>query len=192
MNIKELNLKELNPAVYNPRIITEEEFEGLKKSLEVFGQQENLIVNKNKTIISGHQRYQAMLALGWEKAFCNVVELDEKTEKKLNVIMNSQAITGKFDDIKLLEILEELKLDDDYSSLRLNIIEPLDLSEIDYSVLDDEELDKQMSDMADDVRKAIVIEFSTDDYPIAYEIIKDLRKRYNYIGKIIIDNLQNV
>lgn len=130
MKLETIKLSELNPAEYNPRTITKEEFEGLKKSLETFGQQENLIVNKDMTVISGHQRLQAMKALGWTEAICNLVDLDKHQEKKLNVIMNSTAISGKYDDLKLSEILEELKLDDDYESLRLDKLEPLDLSDI--------------------------------------------------------------
>jgi ParB family chromosome partitioning protein len=128
MKLETLQLNNLNPADYNPRTISKDEFEGLKTSLKTFGQQENLIVNKDMTIISGHQRYNAMKALGWTEAVCNLVDLDKHEEKKLNVIMNSTAISGKYDDLKLSEILEELKLDDDYTSLRLNALEPLDLS----------------------------------------------------------------
>lgn len=130
MNLRTISLDKLNPADYNPREITKDEFEGLKTSLETFGQQENLIVNKDMTVISGHQRLEAMKALGWTEATCNVVDLDKHQEKKLNVIMNSTAITGKYDDLKLGEILEELKLDEDYESLRLDKLEPLDLSDI--------------------------------------------------------------
>lgn len=128
MKLETVKLDQMNPAEYNPRTITKEEFEGLKESLKTFGQQENLIVNKDMTVISGHQRLAAMKALGWTEAVCNIVDLDKHAEKKLNLIMNSPAISGKYDDLKLSEILEELKLDDDYESLRLNALEPLDLS----------------------------------------------------------------
>jgi DNA modification methylase len=130
MKLETIELSQLSPASYNPREISKEEFEGLKESLKTFGQQENLIVNKDMTIISGHQRYEAMKALKWTEAVCNMVDLDKHQEKKLNVIMNSTAISGKYDDLKLSEILEELKLDDDYESLRLDKLEPLDLSDI--------------------------------------------------------------
>jgi len=138
MNITTIALSNIDPAEYNPRTITKDEFDGLKKSLQTFGQQENLIVNKDMTLISGHQRMNAMLALGWTEAVCNVVDLDKHQEKKLNVIMNSQAIAGKFDELKLAEILEELKLDEDYEALRLNVLMPLDLSEQDISLPDSE------------------------------------------------------
>lgn len=133
MKLETIKLDQLNPAEYNPRIITREEFEGLKESLKTFGQQENLIVNKDMTVISGHQRLEAMKALGWAEAVCNMVALDKHAEKKLNVIMNSPAISGKYDDLKLSEILEELKLDDDYESLRFSKLGPLDLSNVNFN-----------------------------------------------------------
>lgn len=58
MKLETINLDKLNPAEYNPRTITDDEFNGLVESLKTFGQQENLIVNKDMTIISGHQRYE--------------------------------------------------------------------------------------------------------------------------------------
>lgn len=129
MNLQTLKLDDIKPAAYNPRIMTDEEFNGLVKSLEIFGQQENLIVNKDMTLISGHQRLEAMKFLSWTEATCNVVNLNKTQEKKLNVTMNNKAIAGKWDDLKLAEILEELRLDDDYEPLRLDKLEPLDLSE---------------------------------------------------------------
>jgi ParB-like chromosome segregation protein Spo0J len=128
MKVEQIDLKKLKGAEYNPRIITVDELTGLMKSLTTFGQTENLIVNKDMTLISGHQRMEAMKKLGWDSAWCYVVDLDKKLEKKLNVIMNSQAISGKWDDNKLAEILFELKDDEDYEALRLNELEPLDLS----------------------------------------------------------------
>lgn len=129
MNLKTLKLDDINPADYNPRVITDEEFNGLVQSLKTFGQQENLIVNKDMTLISGHQRLEAMKFLNWTEAMCNVVDLNKHQEKKLNITMNNKAIAGKWDDLKLAEILEELKLDEDYEPLRLNKLEPLDLSD---------------------------------------------------------------
>lgn len=128
MDIRTIAISEIKPAEYNPRTISKDQFNGLVKSLETFGQQENLIVNNDMTLISGHQRLEAMKHLGWNEAVCNVVDLTKHQEKKLNVIMNSQAIAGDWDELKLGEILLELQGDEDYKPLRLHAIEPLDLS----------------------------------------------------------------
>lgn len=129
INLQDLELDSLNPAPYNPRIMRDNQFNGLVHSLKTFGQTENLIVNKDLTIISGHQRYEAMKFLGWKTASCNVVDLTKAQEKKLNLTMNNKHISGDWDDLKLAELLEEIKLDDDYEPLQLHKLEPLDLSE---------------------------------------------------------------
>lgn len=129
MNLKTISLDKLNPAEYNPRTITDDEFNGLVESLKTFGQQENLVVNKDMTIISGHQRYEAMKFLNWNEATCNVVDLDKHQEKKLNITINNHRIQGKFDQLKLDELLLELSTDSDYNKLNLNELESLDLSD---------------------------------------------------------------
>lgn len=130
MNIQEIEIQKLNPAIYNPRIITKDEFEGLKQSIRSFKIVDPIIVNKDLTIIGGHQRVKAALELGYTTVPCNVLDLDKKTEKKLNIALNSQSISGKNDQIKLDELLEELKLDEDYLSLRLDQLESFDLSSV--------------------------------------------------------------
>jgi len=137
VNLKKIKLSEIKEADYNPRIIEKEELEGLKASLRVFGQRENLIVNKDMTLISGHQRLKAMKDLGIEEAYCDIVDLNKKQEKKLNVIMNSQAISGKYEGVKLNDILIELKDEEDYLDLRLDELE-IHIEEIEPDVEEDE------------------------------------------------------
>lgn len=137
MNVTTLKLAKIKPAEYNPRTISDEELEGLKHSLLTFGQVENLIVNKDGTLISGHQRYKAMEALGWEEATVVQLDIDKQTEKKLNLEMNNQAISGSWDMLKLGQMLDELKSDEDYEALRLNKLEPVDLGGVNYTTLEE-------------------------------------------------------
>lgn len=183
MKLETIKLSELNPAEYNPRTITKEEFNGLVESLKTFGQQENLIVNKDMTVISGHQRLEAMKSLGWTEAVCNMVDLDKHQEKKLNVIMNSTAISGKYDELKLAEILEELKLDDDYESLRLHKLDPLDLSDKfdDINSTEDREVNSEppVSKCANEIAEFVrdnmgELENHPMDYQEHFDYIKDL------------------
>jgi ParB-like chromosome segregation protein Spo0J len=126
---KYIEISTINPSPYNPRSITTEEFDGLRASIKKFGQVENLILNKDLTLISGHMRLKAMTQLGYTQALCIILDLSKVDEKKLNILMNSHAIAGKFDDLKLAELLEELKSETDYIELRLDKLEQLDLSE---------------------------------------------------------------
>lgn len=129
INLIHVPISQLNEAIYNPRTMTKDEFNGLKESIQEFGLVDPLIINKDFTIIGGHQRLEAAKKLGYKEVPCIQLDLDKHQEKKLNVILNSQAISGNMDQIKLDEILAELKLDDNYEKLRLNKLEQLDLSD---------------------------------------------------------------
>lgn len=104
-------LSDLKPAAYNPRKeLTPEdaEWDKIARSIETFGYVQPILINKDGTIISGHQRYNIMLSLGYEEAECVVVDVDKETEKAMNVAMNK--IDGEWDNQKLLDLLLDLDL----------------------------------------------------------------------------------
>lgn len=124
----------------NPRTITENELEGLKKSIEVNGLIQPIIVNKNNDrIVGGHQRTRAAKSLGWKKVPVIWVELSPTQEKQLNITLNNPAIAGKYDQLKLEELLQELKIEipELYVELRMEELEETDLSEFEDDSLGD-------------------------------------------------------
>lgn len=96
----------LSPAEYNPRTISKEDMDSLKRSIERFGFVENIVANKDGTIISGHQRYKAAKDLGHAEVPVYFVDLDKDSEKALNVAMNR--ISGEFDMALLPGIIDSL------------------------------------------------------------------------------------
>ena len=60
----QLNIADLKPAKYNPRKMDDKQFNDLKQSLLEFGFVEPIIVNKDMTIIGGHQRIKVWSSLG--------------------------------------------------------------------------------------------------------------------------------
>ena len=62
--------------------------------------------------------------------------------------------------------------------------------DVDYSVLDDEEIDDQLDDMAKGVRKAIQIEFEPDHYEEAQELVKFWREQGAYVGYMLLTHLK--
>lgn len=129
LQIEHVDISQPQEAAYNPRTIDKKEFAGLVKSLQTFGLVDPIIINSDNTVIGGHMRLKAAKQLGFTTVPVVRLHLDKRAERKLNVVLNSQAISGRYDELKLAELLEEFKLDDDYAELRLNVIEPLDLSE---------------------------------------------------------------
>lgn len=107
MKITQIAIKDLNKADYNPRKIGKAEMDALKRSLERYGLIDPIIVNKDYTIIGGHQRTEAARQLGYKEVPCVILDLDKDSEKELNIALNK--IGGKFNDHVLTELLEELK-----------------------------------------------------------------------------------
>ena len=95
--------KELKPAEYNPRKISDAEFEKLKANIARFGIADPLIVNKDLTIIGGHQRQKAALALEMTQVPVKIVDLNKEEEKILNLALNR--IKGEWEPKKLAEVI---------------------------------------------------------------------------------------
>jgi DNA modification methylase len=111
MVIEIKQFKDLKPAEYNPRkdlVSGDSEWEKIKNSIDTFGYVQPILINKDGTIISGHQRYKVMQELGYTEAQCVVVDVDKTTEKAMNVAMNK--IDGDWDNQKLLDVLLDLDL----------------------------------------------------------------------------------
>lgn len=106
MNIVKILISKLNEAEYNPRQITEGDLENLRKSIVEFGLVEPIVVNKDNTIIGGHQRVKALISLGYDEAPCIVVDLPKEKEKILNLALNR--ISGDWDENKLVKIIKDI------------------------------------------------------------------------------------
>ena len=113
MNIQIIKIDKLIPATYNPRKDLkpgDPEYIKIKNSIENFGYVSPLIINKDMTVIGGHQRLKVLKELGFTELECIVVDLDKTKEKALNIALNK--IQGDWDEEKLEVLLQELKLDD--------------------------------------------------------------------------------
>lgn len=116
MKIETIDIDLLKPASYNPRNIDSEEMESLKRSLKQFGFVDPAIARtKDKMIIGGHQRVAAAKELGWETVPVIFMDISANDAKLLNVALNK--ISGDWDDVKLANLLKELKYDESVNEL---------------------------------------------------------------------------
>lgn len=106
MQIVEVPIGKPNPSVYNPRVISEEDMVNLGRSMDEFGCVEPLVLNKDYSVIGGHQRLVAAQALGWKKIPVVMLDLPEDKAMALNLALNR--IHGDWDFGKLRDVLEEL------------------------------------------------------------------------------------
>lgn len=110
MNIKTLKAADLRPANYNPRRDLKPDdvdYQKLRRSIQEFGYVEPIIWNERTgTVVGGHQRLKVLIEQGIEEIECVIVNLEEKDEKILNVLLNKAK--GRWDIEKLSDILQEL------------------------------------------------------------------------------------
>tara|TARA_R110002020_G_scaffold92899_2_gene224457 strand:- start:12548 stop:13153 length:606 start_codon:yes stop_codon:yes gene_type:complete len=95
MNIELIEIKKLKPATYNPRQISTKQYQDLKKSIEKFDLVDPIIINKDHTVIGGHQRLKVCKELKYKDVDCVILDLTKEQERELNVRLNKN--TGAFD-----------------------------------------------------------------------------------------------
>lgn len=143
--VVEINRSAIHLAAYNPRVITEEEKKSLKRIIKKYGLVGGLVVNKRTglTVVSGHQRITVMDELqkydrktkeNDYKLRVDVIDVDEKTEKELNIAMNNPNAQGKWDNDKLREMIPDI----DYKDVGLSEAD-LSLLGLDYMFKTEEE-----------------------------------------------------
>lgn len=115
-----------------------------------FGYVAPIIVNADMTVISGHQRLKVLKELGYTEIDCNIVDLDKKKEKALNIALNK--ISGDWDNDKLEELLLELK-DENYD---------LDITGFEKNEL--EKIFKEAEEIINDNKEIELTEFSDDKF----------------------------
>jgi DNA modification methylase len=121
-------ISDLNPAPYNPRQLTEKQAADLGKSLDRFDLADPIIINRNNTIIGGHQRINILRLRGVEEIDVRVPERDltEEEERELNVRLNKNL--GEWDFDALANFDEDMLKDIGFEGKELDRIFQLDES----------------------------------------------------------------
>ena len=110
MEFKKISIDSLIPASYNPRKKLkpgDSEFEKIKNSITEFGYVDPVIVNKDLTVIGGHQRITVLKELGYTDIDCVIIDIDKTKEKALNVALNK--ISGEWNKELLAELIMDLQ-----------------------------------------------------------------------------------
>ena len=111
---QEVLISELTEWKNNSRIHTQRNLLTIKNSLEKFGQMKPLIVQKSSmSIIAGNGTFQAMKALGWEKADCYIVDIDDNKAEAYCIVDNRATDQSEWDQKTLMEVLQELSETDE-------------------------------------------------------------------------------
>lgn len=191
LSIEYKSTGELIPYVNNSRTHSEQQVQQVAASIKEFGFTNPLLIDEDGGIIAGHGRLQAAQLLKLDEVpTITLAGLTEAQKKAYVIADNKLALNAGWDDELLkVEIQALSDFDFDLSLLGWDVL-PDFKDDIDYSILDDDDLDDELEEMTDDVKKAIQIEFESQDYEEAKDIISFWRDQGAYVGGLILDYLR--
>lgn len=188
-----LKTEDINPYADNPRYHSEEQLTYLTSSIQEFGFTNPILIDENNTVIAGHGRLMAAKSMNLEELpTIKLSGLTEAQRKAYVIADNQMGQTSTWIDEMLKNNLQELTdLNFNTSLLGWGDNLPEFVETPDYSVLDDVDLENQLNEMASGVKKAIQIEFKSEHYEEAQELVKFWREQGGYIGMFLIDKLRD-
>jgi len=184
-----MKLKDIKPNPHNPRVLRDDKFAKLKQSISEFPKMLSLrpmVIDENNMILGGNMRLRALQDLGyteiddaWVKRSSDLTE-----EEKQRFIIADNIAFGEWDWDTLANDWDAEQLSD----WGLEVWKQE--TDVDYSILDEEDVSEQLSDMTDGVKKAIQIEFEAEHYEEAFALVKYWRGQKAYVGGMIMEYLK--
>jgi ParB-like chromosome segregation protein Spo0J len=181
--IKKISEIKVNPN--NPRLIKDEKFKKLVQSIKSFPEMLNIrpiVVNQDLVILGGNMRYKACKEAGMKEIPVIVADLNEDQQREFLIKDNTSGGEWDWDMLANEWDSEELQ------NWGLDI--PNFAPDVDYSILNDEDVEDQLNDMTNGVKKAIQIEFEAEHYEEAYALVKFWREQGGYVGGMIMEYLK--
>lgn len=183
-----VKIKDIKANPNNPRVIRDEQFKKLVKSIQEFPEMlsvRKLVCTPDMIVLGGNMRLKALQSAGIKEVDVEIVDWDEQKQKEF--IIKDNVSFGEWNHEQLANEWDAIELQEWGLELPVNSVAE---NEIDYSILDDDDLSNELQAMADGVKKAIQIEFELEHYEQAYGLVKFWREKGAYVGKMIMDYLQ--
>jgi hypothetical protein len=140
-------------------------------------------IDNKYVVLGGNMRLKASIEVGLKEL--PIVLADDWTqEQRDEFLIKDNVGFGEWDWDQLANEWDSEKLTD--WGMDVWKSEP----DIDYSILDDDDVSDQLDDMTNGVKKAIQIEFEAEHYEEAYELVKFWRERKAYVGGMIMEHLK--
>jgi hypothetical protein len=197
MKVKRVKRSEVKVNPNNPRIIKDNKFKKLIKSVEDLPQMlemRPIIVDEDMVILGGNMRYQACVRAGIvEVPIIQYTKAEhEKTGTKKTyeevcqeIIIKDNVGFGEWDWDILGNEWDNVKL----GEWGLDVWQPE--QDVDYSILDELDLGGELHEKETGVKRAIQIEFDGEHYEEANNLINLARASGKNVGLIVLNALRN-
>jgi ParB-like chromosome segregation protein Spo0J len=185
MNIESVKISTVKSNPNNPRVIKDDKFDKLVQSIKDFPQMleiRPIVVNDDMIVLGGNMRLKACKEAGLKEV--PIIKASDLTEEQQReFIIKDNVGFGEWD-------WEQLKEWDGEELEAWGLDVPEFAADVDYSILDDEDVEDQLNDMTNGVKKAIQIEFEAEHYEEAYDLVKFWREQGGYVGGMIMEFLK--
>ena len=174
-----------NPS--NPRIIKNDKFKKLVKSIKEFPEMLKLrpiVVDEDFMVLGGNMRLKASKDAGLKEVWIEVAEGLTEEQKKEFIVKDNVGF-GEWDWDSLGNEWDNVKL----GEWGMDVWQPEEA--VDYSALDDIDLGSTLSDKTAGVKRGIVVEFEAEQYEEANKLITQARASGKNIGLIILNAFRN-
>lgn len=183
MEVVKITDIKLNPN--NPRLIKDDKFKKLVQSIKDFPEMLNIrpiVVNQSMVILGGNMRFKACKEAGLKEVPIIKTDLTEAKQKEFLIKDNTSG--GEWD----WEVLANEWNAEELEAWGLDI--PSFAPEIDYDILNDDDVSSQLGDMTNGIKKAIQIEFKSEHYEEACALVKFWRSQGD-VGYMILQYLKS-
>ena len=185
--MEKVKISKVVPNENNPRFIKDYKFKKLVKSIQDFPEMLKLrpiVVNKDMVVLGGNMRLKACKEAGLKEVY--ILKADELTEQQQReFIVKDNVGFGEWDWDILANEWDNTQL----KEWGMDVWQPEE--EVDYSILDDDDISEDLNDMTNGVKKAIQIPFELEHYEEASELVKFWRNEKAYVGGMIIEYLKS-
>lgn len=169
--MKLVPISTVNPNHDNPRIIRDEKYKQLVKSLQEFPEMAKvrpIVVNKDMIVLGGNMRLKAMAEAGWKQVPIEVVDWSEEKQKEFIIKDNVgygewswDILANEWDSIKLTEwgldvpIISETNYSDKNKEIDVDSFLDEMILKLKYSEENYLQIKKQLAEIAETPEQAL-------------------------------------
>jgi len=171
--IQKVKITEIFSNPNNPRSIRKDKFEKLVKSIKEFPEMLQLrpiVVNSDMHILGGNMRFKACEELGLKEVY--IIKAENLTDKQVQqFVIKDNVGFGEWDWDILANAWDTKELKD----WGMDVWQPEE--QVDYSILDDVDLEDEIESMSDQTKKSIILEFPAKKFDAIKELYETLKNQ---------------
>jgi len=187
MKTQKVKLSEIKRNPDNPRLIKDNKYKKLVTSIIEFPEMleiRPIVVNDDMVVLGGNMRLKACQEAKLREV--PIIKASKLTaEQQREFIVKDNVGFGEWDWDMLANEWDNSELNE----WGLDVWQPE--QEVDYSVLEDLDLEETLEGKESNVKRAVLIEFDPEHYDQAASLINEARKAGENVGLIVLNAFKN-